>query len=31
MEEYVDMLNEVTGEVTGETISKKEAHKKHLN
>lgn len=30
MEEYVDMLNEVTGEVTGETISKKEAHKKGI-
>lgn len=27
MEEYVDILNEITGEVTGETISKKEAHK----
>ncbi len=27
MEEYVDILNEVTGEVTGEIISKKEAHK----
>ena len=27
MEEFVDILNEITGEVTGETISKKEAHK----
>ena len=27
MEEYVDILNEITGEATGETISKKEAHK----
>lgn len=27
MEEYVDILNEITGEVTGEIISKKEAHK----
>lgn len=27
MEEYVDILDEVTGEITGEIISKKEAHK----
>ena len=27
MEEYVDILDEITGEKTGEVITKKEAHK----